>query len=201
MRSIIPLLALALLFSSCSALSKEYPDKRYFSLDVNRPGSPESSPGDLVLKVRQFEASRKYEGQELVYRQGDIDWASDYYNVFFIPPTDLVTGEAIVWLRDAGLFAQVVPQTSRLKPSHYLEGYVVSLYGDYSDEADRCAILEIGILVIDEREPGTRVVLQHAYRREEGLRDDSVEELVQAYHRALADILTELESDLAAALR
>ncbi len=201
MKSIALLLALGLLFCSCSALSKEYPDKRYFGLKASRPGSPKSHPGDLVLKVRQFEASRKYEGQELVYRQGEIDWASDYYHVFFMPPADLATEEAIVWLKDTGLFAQVVPQTSRLKPTHYLEGYVVSLYGDYSDEADPRAVLELGILVIDEREAGTRVVLQRAYRREKPLPDNSVEELVRAYHGAFADILTELESDLSTALR
>lgn len=187
---------LAALLTGCSAFSKDYPDKRYFSLKVQRTGAKDPSVGDLTLKVRQLDVSRSYEGQELVYRQDNLEWAADFYNVFFVPPADLLTEATIHWMADSGLFAEAVPQTSLLQTTHYLEGYLSSLYGDYSDPANRRAVVEIGFLLIDERQPGTQVAYQGSFHREVPLADDSVETLIRAYEMAITGIMTEFEADL-----
>ncbi len=195
------ILAVTVALSGCSAFSKEYPDKRYFSLHVVRSGEERVPLDNLVLKVRQFEVSRSYEGQELIYRQGELDWASDYYNALFVPPADLLTEATIRWIEASRLFAQVVPQTSRLKPTHYLEGFLASFYGDYSDPANRRAVVEIGFLLMDERNLDSLVAYQGVFKREEPLADDSVEELIRAYERAIAGILSELDAGLDKGLR
>jgi ABC-type uncharacterized transport system auxiliary subunit len=201
MKALTACLALTLLISGCGAFSKDYPDKRYFSLVIDRPGAPRPTQDTVALKVRTFEVSRAYEGQELIYRQGELDWASDFYSLLLVSPTDLVTDTTIKWLGQAKLFAQVVPQTSRLKATHYLEGYIESLYGDYSDPANPRAVVSIAFLAMDERELDTRVAYQRSFRREEPLADDSVEELIRAYERAFRGILADLEADLAAGLK
>ena len=201
MRILAACLSLTLLISGCGAFSKDYPDKRHFSLVIDRPGAPRPTQDTVALKIRTFEVARAYEGQELIYRQGELDWASDFYNVLLVSPMDLVTDTTIKWLSQARLFAQVVPQTSRLKATHFLEGYIESLYGDYSDPGNPRAVVYIAFLVMDERELDSRVAYQRAFKREEPLADDSVDELIRAYDRSIRGILTELEADLAADLK
>jgi cholesterol transport system auxiliary component len=177
----------------------DYPEKRHYAFDADREADRAGPLAGSVLKVRGFTISRRYEGPEIVHREGEVDWVSDFYNAFFAPPAGLVTERARSWMKEAGAFARVVPTSSYVDATHVLEGHVAALYGDYRDEMR--AVMEIQFLLLDDRPDSAGLVLSKAYRKEIPVADRSAPALVKGWNRALAEILAALEQDIAGSLR
>lgn len=179
----------------CS-LEKKFPDKRYYVLDVSRPVADSSTANDVVLSVRTLRVSPRYERKGLVYRTGELNFESDFYNQFLISPSAILTQEVRQWMEASGLFQSVVASTSHMEVSYVLEGNITALYGDYRDTGSPKAVLEIQFFVISDVSVETEVVFQRDYGKQVSLKETSPQALVDGLNEALREILTALERDL-----
>ena len=199
-RLVIPwgvLVGVALL-SGCVSLEKSYPEKRYYVLDVSRPGEASSAADGPVLSIRKFRVSPRYEGKGLVYRRGDLSYEADFYNEFLISPSSLFTEEVRQWIAASALFRHVVDSASHVQAGQILEGGVIALYGDYRDSGSPSAVLEIQFFLINDVSARSVIIFQHQYRQEIAVKGNSTEALVKGWNEALKQILTSLETDLRA---
>lgn len=195
-----PAVLLALAAACASPLDKPPVEQRYYTLDATRPDAVAPPPEAPVLAVRRFRASPGYEGREFVFATGDGAFRTDFYNVFFAPPAAMVGDEAREWLDRSGLFRAAVASTSQADPNHALEGSLTAIHGDRAAGQHR-AVLEVQFLLIDTRAANTPILFQRRYRRERPVADGTAAALAGGLNAALADILGDLERDLAPVVR
>lgn len=188
----------ALSTSGClSSLEKEYPDTRFFVFDTKRSAEPRAPVPGATLKVRGFRISPRYEGKEVVARVGELRYETYFYHQFFTAPSTLISEEVYRWFSNAGVFEHVVDSASLLDASHILDGAVTALYGDFKDSPK--AVLEIQFFLFSVEGAAPRIVFKKDYRRELAVASKEPTAVVSGWNESLASILTELESDLAAA--
>lgn len=194
---LLPLLAALLLVSGClgGVLNRPSAEKRFYNLEAERPQAEVPRPGGKVLAVRRLSVSPRYEGRELVYRTGETAFAADFYNLFFVPPAQMLTQDLRQWLGRSGLLATVVDTGSLARADLSLEGNVAALYGDYSG-GKGLAVAEMQFLVLDERAPETPILFSRTYRREVPVAPGDPKALVLGLRRAVSAIYGELEEDL-----
>lgn len=195
--AILTVLAACLpVLSSCVKLERQPVDKRFYSLDVARPGEAVPAPkAGAALLVRRLQVSPRVAPRELVYRMGESGWTADYYNLFFVPPADMLSQDLRTWLRTSGLYANVVDPASLLEPTLVLEGNVVGLHGDFSQSPAQ-AVVEMQFLLLDNAGAERAVLLTRDIRRTAPLAGNSPQELVRALRVAVGECFGELEGAL-----
>ncbi|WP_243439109.1 ABC-type transport auxiliary lipoprotein family protein [Fundidesulfovibrio soli] len=207
LKALILCLAAATLAACASPpLSRPAPDRRLFNISAQRPEAapaPKNAPlAATVLKVRPLQINPAFQGKEMVYRLGDSRFDSDYYNTFFTQPAQNLTGQVRQWLARAGLFGNVVDSTSQVADTHLLEGMVNALYGDFTDKGAPKAVMEAQFFLVANKGDAYTVLFEKDYSRvvafQPGGGDAAA--LAQAYNKALAEILAELEADIRQAL-
>jgi len=196
-KTIFILLSLVLL-SACVKLGGKPLDKKYYQINPVRTAPATPRADGIVLKVRRLSISNLYNTRELVYREkgGLID--SDFYNMFFVPPGNMLTTELRRWLTESGLFSHVIEPGSMVVPGKTLEGVVNALYGDYSGDAP-AAVVEMQFFAVDESTADNEIVFSNSYVQRIPLAQAEPQQLVQAMTQAVQTIFTELEKDLASA--
>ena len=199
--TVLAALTLVALIAACSTLNRPAPDRRFYNITALRPEAAQPAKDKTVLKVRPLQISPAYQGKDLVYRLGEVEFESDYYNSFFVQPSTNLSQQVEQWLGRAGIFENVVDSTSQVADTHLLEGMVNSLYGDFRDRANPKAVLEMQFFLLKSKNETYQVVFSKTYRKEvpftAGFKDART--LAVAYNQALAEVLGELENDLRAA--
>ena len=192
------ILTVALTATACVKLGGKPLDKHYFQITPVRSGAPVANGSDQILKVRRLSVSDLYNTREIVYREtgGRID--SDFYNMFFVTPGNMLTTELRKWLGSSGLFGYIIEPGSMVVPNLTLEGVVNSLYGDYSTETP-VAVVEMQFFVVDESTADNVIVFSNTYAQRVPLAEADPQQLVQAMTTGVQTIFTNLEKDLAAA--
>lgn len=188
--------AAAMAAAGCATLEKDYPDRRYFALEIERPGPPAPRADGPPLEIRRFRVSPRYDNRSLVYRIGDVRYQTDFYNQFLITPGPMITESAAKWLNDAGIFSSVLAAGGQVLPEYVLEGSVNELYGDYRNRENPAAAIEIQFFLIRTDRPEGRVVWQKAFERKFPLDENGPEGLVLAWNKGLASIMAEVEREL-----
>lgn len=198
------LILAALALASCVKLERQPVDKRFYALEVSRPGPvlAAAAPGQTLL-VRRLQVAQRVAGRELVYRTGESAWTADYYNMFFVSPADMLTQDLRAWLGASGLFANVIDPSSLVQPAYVLEGNVSALHGDFAPGAGKGpaqAVAEMQFLLLKVSGAERSVVLTREIRRSAPLAANTPAELVRALRAAVAGINAELEDALRGAL-
>ena len=186
----------ALLATGCVKLAHEPLDKHYFQIVPERTATKAATDKDTVLKVRRLSISELYNTRELIYRESEGRVESDYYNMFFVTPSDMLTTELRKWLRDSGLFSHVIEPGSMVIPGLTLEGVVNSLYGDYTSDSP-AAVVEMQFFVVDESTARNVIVFSADYTQRVPISKPDPADLVKAMTRGVESIFIDLETDLA----
>lgn len=194
--ALILLLALALAAMACVKLGGKPLDKTFYRIHPART-APAHAPSDVVLKLRRMTVSDLYNTRELVYQMADGRVESDFYNMFFVTPGNMLTMELRSWLQASNLFANIIEPGSMVIPTLTLEGTVNSLYGDYSSGSP-AAVVAMQFFVVDESTRNNEIVFSKDYRKRVPLAQPDPAALVQAMTQATQAVFTELEQDLAA---
>jgi hypothetical protein len=189
-------LALPFFLTGCFNLNKSFPEKRFFVLSVKRSEGLSLSPSDAVLRIRRFRISPRFEGKGFVYRKGNLDYASDFYNEFFISPASMIAEEVDKWLKGSGLFKYVTSSPSPVEPTVELEGVISALYGDYRDSEVPKAVLEIQFFLVRNSSSRPVIVFQKTYHEESLIKGNSPDTLVEGWNLAIERMLTQFETDL-----
>ncbi len=193
------LLFIALGFiAGCVSVEKNYPDKRYFVLEASRAESPAATKVGGVLLVSSLRVSPRYEGRSFVYRRGAANFESDFYHQFLVSPGALLTEEVRRALAQAQVAQYVIGTASQLEPTHYLEGSIDALYGDFRDLNAPKAVLEMEFFLSKEAPTKAEIVTRKRYVKSMAVNGRSPEALVKGWNDALNEILTALIADLRA---
>lgn len=185
--------ALLLLLAGCIDLKAPAAERRFYALDVARPGAAKAGAGAAVLKVRRLQVSRAFEGTEFVYRTSDAGYEADFYRAFFTPPASQVTEIARRWMSAAGIAGHVVEAASVAPETHVLEGNLAALYADLRGDVPK-AVVELQLTLLSA---AGEIRLHRTHRREVAAAATSADALVAAWSRGLGEILAEAETELA----
>jgi len=189
------LAALALLTAACS---RPTPVKSNYVLDPARPVAAGATPRAQSLRVATINVAAPFNGRELVYRQSDLKYEQDFYNVFIASPGPMIGESAASWLAAAGLYRAVLPPSSSLYADLVLEGLVTELYGDLRDSVKAASVVSIQFFLLSAR-AGPGAFLWHGEltaRAEIPAR--TADAIAAGMNAALADVLTQLAAQLKA---
>lgn len=196
--TLVLLVLTAILAVGCVKLAHDPIDKRYYQITPKRTGEKAEAGKDSILKVRRLSVSDLYNTRELIYREDEGRVESDYYNMFFVTPGDMLTTELRKWLRGSNLFSHIIEPGSMVVPGLTLEGVVNSLYGDYTTDAP-AAVVEMQFFVVDESTARNVIVFSADYTQRVPIAQPDPAALVQAMTLGVETIFTNLEADLAKA--
>ena len=187
-----------LLVVGCVKIDRPSLDRTYYSIDVERKNGVKhtSFPSKNII-VRRFRVSPRYEGKNFVYRRSENIYKTDYYNVFFISPSAMLTEELKVWMNESGLFVNVLDPGSLGSGDLLLEGVVNSIYGDYSGK-EPFAVIKMQFFLLDNSSPELPIIYSCNLSKKIPAKDAEVASLVSAMNKGVAEIFKELESGLAA---
>ena len=193
--------AVLLLFISCYgcvSLERNYPEKRYFVLEVSESVIPANPAGDRILSVSNLRVSPRYADRSFVYRISEAGYETDFYNQF-LTATDVMIGEEVRrGLGASRVFKYVVGPSNQLQPNYVLEGSVNAVYGDFRNLNAPAALLEIEFFLHNEDVANPGIVMQKRYVKSVPLSERSPEALVKGWNAALNEILAALIADLKA---
>jgi len=189
------LMSLSLALVSCIHLNKSYPEKRTFVLDLTSEAQPQAPDSSLVLKIQKFRFSPLFAGRAMVYRIGELQYETDFYDEWFVTPGTLGMEQVHSWMAATGRYRIVLAGSNHVEPTHLLEGSVTEFYGDYRSATSFKATLGIELYLLDA---GTvQVMLRRAYHQEVPLADRSPDALAAGLTQALRLALVDFERALA----
>jgi hypothetical protein len=153
---------------------------------------------DSILEVRHFTIDSAFSGKGFVYRIGEFEYESDFYNELLVSPSAMITEKARNWLSESGLFKRVLDSGSQIDPTHIIEANITGFYGNFRDKVSPIAVMETRIFLLKVN-PGKdpSLVFGKTYKSSIGVDAKSPEGLIKALGRCLEEIMTALEKDLA----
>ena len=196
-RRLATILLAAAALAACS-LSRPPVERTTYILTATRPPPPAAAAKPGAVKVRPMRAVPLYERKEFVYRVDGERVASDFYNEFAEAPESMLTSAVAAWLKDARLFASVVEPGVPVDAPYALDGSIVALHGDLRDAAKPAAEVAVQFYLVRQRGSGPELVYDRVLRSRVDVASGNPRALAAGYNQALAQILGELERELAA---
>jgi cholesterol transport system auxiliary component len=189
------LLVLVSLCSGCNYFSQS--NKVQYMLSPGQPQQVASEPSRRVLEVDRFSIEAAFATKSFIYRTGERQYETDYYNEFLVLPAQMITEDTRDWLSRTGLFLRVAGPAARVTPTHLMEGNIVDLYGDLRDKNAPKAVMQIRIFVSKlETDSQPAQVFSRDYSAVTRLESHDPAGLVDAYSRCFQKILADLQKDL-----
>lgn len=200
LRRALPIV-LAALLGACG-LSKPYPAKQLYALEVPPPAGPASEPGETVLRVQPVRMTEPYGSDEFHYRVGAARFETDYYANFVDEPGRLITAELIEWLASTGSYQAVVGASSIVETKRSLQVVINEFYGDARTGKLEQAVVAARVFLLDESTADTKVLFTRDYRAAEPVHanghGDGDDALVAAWGAALAKLFEQMAADIRA---
>ncbi len=186
---------------SMSGCNDEALTTNYYALDIEHRAMPLKKESGIHLEVRRFSVDSVYAAKELMYRQGPLAYQIDHYHQLVISPGQMITEKTRTWLLQSGLFSRVLDPGSLSVPTHYLEGNVTALYGDFRNKRAPVAVMAMRLFLIDPKPAHESVLLSKTYEARVALKTFDAQGLVAGYNTCVEQILTQLEDDLSEILK
>jgi cholesterol transport system auxiliary component len=193
----VVVVGVALIVSACS-IGRPIPTATTYSIEpspaalaIPKPPHPER------LRVERVRVAAAYDRTALVYRLSAVRYVSDPYHTFLADPGPMLSNRIAEWLAAAGLFKAVDAPGGAAPAPWVLEATVTELYGDFEAGGDNpAAVMSIRFTIIDEGSARPKVAYERSLSRRVPVSRAAPEALVSGYGMALADILTQLATDL-----
>ena len=189
-------LAISGILFGCVNLRRDYPIRKFYVLEAKPDKILSPAQDGPVVQVQLFRASPGFSSSEFVYRTGESVFEADPYHAFFTLPSEQIRALTSQWIQDSGRARAVLDRSSRLRPTHIIEGNLVALYGDFREKKNPRAFIEIGFLVMDIRPIEPLIVFSKSYRESISIPESTAEALVEGWNEALKKILSRLDQDI-----
>ena len=176
--------------------SRQATELNTFMLEIKDAHAISEVTNQYVLRIGKINASSPFKYKYLVYRTGDMEFETDYYNQFLVRPEDMVVDHVYACFSKRGIFKDVIRRDSLFDAEYELETHIVSLYGDFSEETSFKAVMELEFTFVDIRGEKAKVVFEKTYRSEVPFDSRDARELVKSYGQCLEDILGQVQRDI-----
>ena len=188
--------AAALVLGACS-IGKPIPQATTYIVDPPMAAAGgDAGRRPETLRMGNVRVAAAYAGNALVYRMDDVQYVSDPYHAFIAEPGPMLGDRMAEWLDHAGPF-KTVAQPGSIRPAAYvLDATVTELYGDFRDGRRPAAVLAVQFALIDQAGARPKVVHEQTIASRVDLPQASPNALVLGYGKALAEILSQLISQL-----
>ena len=194
----LPIVVIAAAALAACGFSRPPVERTTYLLTATRDAPAASAAKPVAVKVRPMRAVPLYERKEFVYRVDGERVVSDFYNEFAEAPESMLTSAVTAWLKNAGLFASVVEPGVPVDAPYALDGSIVALYGDQRDPEKPASEVAIQFYLVKQRGSGPELVYDRVLRSRVDVAAGDARALAAGYNRALAQILAQLERELAA---
>lgn len=195
----VALIAMVLLTTACS-IGRPIPAVATYNIEPSPPQKGATRlPQAERLQVARVHVAAPYDRASLVYRVSTVRYMSDPYHAFLSEPGPMLSERISEWLGNSGLFKAVDAPGSAAPPLLVLEARVTELYGDFEQTGHPLAVMSVHFTLLDQQEPRSKVTYEGSFSRRVEISNASPEALVSGYGSALADILTQFTTSLAAA--
>lgn len=174
-------------FTCSGYLKREYPQKKFFVLepDYSKINSVSSTLPKLV--INKLRISPLFEGKNFVYRQGEFNYESDYYNEFFVFPSSNLIESIRKWLDQS-------TDPENKSESYNLSVYIESMYIDLRDPNTIQTVWEIVFTI--ESGNNNELLLKKKYSKFSIVKPNSPEGIIISWNTGLTEILSQLRSEL-----
>jgi cholesterol transport system auxiliary component len=200
-------LAIVWLLAACLAatwiggcsLGQPPPAKELFMLQAGETAAASAAsavPRAGALKIGSFGVVAPFEGRGLVYRTSEVNYASDFYNEYFVAPGAMIGQHVASYLSRARPF-ETIAIDARSAARYELRGVVTELYGDLRDKSQPAARLAMHVYLVRTDAPIDRVLLDRVLQQRVPLPDASAAALVKGLSSALDAALATLTRELA----
>jgi cholesterol transport system auxiliary component len=189
--------AVVVIVSACS-IGRPIPIVTTYSIEPS-PAAPDvpKPPHPDRLRVERVRVAAAYDTSALVYRLSAVRYVSDPYHAFLADPGPMLSNGIAEWLGAAGLFKAVDGPGGAVPAPWVLEATVTELYGDFeAGRGNPAAVMTIRFTIIDASGARPKVAYERSLSRRVPLPRAAPEALVSGYGMALADILTQLTTEL-----
>jgi ABC-type uncharacterized transport system auxiliary subunit len=191
-------LSFVVMLAGCSALQRESPVRHTYLLDPPAPPAV-ARPQPTTLRVGRIDVAAPFRGRNFVYRTGDLNFETDFYVEFLVPPATMLAEQTARGLERAKAFAQVAGPGSGVDAQWVLDGFAASIYADYRDKAKPTAQLDISYFLTSATGTEQTPAWSREYRERVPMREASAQAYAEALNRAFGEILAQLSRDLASA--
>lgn len=153
-----------------------------------------------TIRMGNVRVAAPYAGSAFVYRLDDVRYASDPYHVFEADPGAMLGSRMAEWLDQSGPFSTVAQPGSTQPATAVLEATVTELYGDFRRNRPAAAVIAVQFTLIDQVSARPKVLYERTIGRRITLRRRSPDALAQGYGIGLAEILSQLTTELSTAV-
>lgn len=180
--------ATMVLVSSCFSLQRKISEKKLYSLELKTNFTATAPANPELLLVKEFDMAPMYTSSSFVYRRGEFQFDTDYYNEFITPPQRMITAAIKQALFDAKLFYPVPAGTPA---DCRLYGRVVRLYGDFRQADQPMAVMEISITLDKMGIKGLASSDTRTFSKEINIKEKTPEALAGGWNLLLEKIIKE----------
>ena len=183
--------------AGCS-IGRPVPEPTQYVVDPPHKAVVLSGPrGTEAVRMGNVRVAAPYAGMAFVYRLDDVRYASDPYHAFEADPGAMLGSGMAEWLDESGPFSRVAQPGSAQPAAAVLEATVTELYGDFRPDRPPAAVIAVQFTLIDQVSARPKVLYERTIGRRITLRRRSPDALAQGYGIALAEILSQLTTELA----
>jgi len=188
----------ALTLAACS-IGRPIPQATTYVIEPP-PSTARSTRGQRPesLRMGTVQVVAAFSGNGLVYRINDVTYVSDQYNAFIAEPDAMLGSRIAEWLDRAGPFKSVTQPDSARHAPYVLEATITELYGDFRAGQSPAAVMSVQFVLIDLRGLRQQAAFERTITRRVDIAQPAPDALVRGFGAALAEILSELSTDLQA---
>ncbi len=185
--------------SGCVKLSKPYPVKQYFVIEANRTLQHGEASPKATIRIKDPEISPLFSTKSFVYKTGELEFTTDFYNEFFIMPDRMIKSQTVEWLGKSGIFRRISPDPGE-RTDYLLESSIVNLYMDRTVSPSR-AVLETSFFLVSGKGGGDEIIWHGNRKEETQVKDNSPPAMAEAFSKSLENTLAYLEKNLIASVK
>ena len=194
-------MSLATSLSLTGCLSKPALHRQTFALQTP-PATNVTARSQTVLELLTCKVSPLFAGKPFVYRTGPDAYEVDPYAAFLIAPNQALAIPIRAYLRNSGVFKDVIESGSPLVPDMILDVHVPELFGDFRNPRQPAAALSLrmNFFSVEHGKPG-KLFFQKDYSRHLLVKQNTAAEVAAGWDQAFAEIMAEAAADVIAAKR
>lgn len=180
---------------SCSLPTRAPVASTSWMVAPERTGAALPTRSDLWLKIGPVTVAPPFDAKSLVYRLGDQRYEKDFYNIYTVIPSEMISNAERKWFNQANIFSATVGQGNTFFPFYTLQLTVNEFYGDYRIKPEAVVSVEFFLSAATAGKTNP-LIGANRYTKRVALKDNTPEALVLGQQQALAEIFREYEVQL-----